>query len=141
MTQLIGGQAKSEPWALLPHATLAVFRGRLQKCHNSVVSPLSLGFTLVSTPQYPSSWRADARPLPTKGWLFRVAPPSTLDKSGQPAEEEEAYSSKVKVKSVPRGKMGVSCGIVPQKAGVCLQDLRIPCLQGGAQLTHQGTYK
>ena len=49
--------------------------------------------------------------LPTKGWLFRGALPSTPDKSGQPAEEG---SIKVKVRSIPRGKMGFGCGIVPQ---------------------------
>lgn len=31
--------------------------------------------------------KANALPLPTNGWLFRVARPSTADKSGQPVEE------------------------------------------------------
>lgn len=51
MTQLIGGQAKSEPWPLLPHPTLALFGGRLQKCLDSMVSPLSFGFTKVNPPE------------------------------------------------------------------------------------------
>ena len=62
--------------------------------------------------------KADVPPLHTNGWLFRVALPSTPDKSGQPVEEGrslvEEGRSKVKVRSIPRGKMRVSHGLVPQ---------------------------
>lgn len=52
MTQLIGGQAKSEPRSLLPHPTLSLFGERLQKYHDSVVFPLSFGFTTVNPPEF-----------------------------------------------------------------------------------------
>lgn len=37
-----------------------------------------------------------------------------LTSQGSQRRQEAAYWSKVKVRSVPRGKMGVGCGIVPQ---------------------------
>lgn len=115
MTQLIGSQARSEPWPLLPHPTIALLGGRVQKCLDSMVSPLSFGFIKGSPPE---SHNAPERQM------SRLSPPTAgcseppcrlyLTSQGRPWRREEADSSKGEVRSIPRGKMRVSHGIVPQ---------------------------
>lgn len=115
MTQLIGGQVHSELFcSLLLHPILPLSGLRLQKCHDSVVSPPALGFTKVNLPESCNAralgWgRGDILPPHTKRWLFRAALPSTPNKSGQPAEEGRSLLE-VKIRSVPRGKTGVGTG-------------------------------
>lgn len=100
MTQLIGGQAKAEPRSLFPHPTPALFGGRLQKYHDSVVSSLSKSLGLPKETHQNSTMpqKADGLPLHTNGWLFRVALPSTPDKSGQPVEEGRSLLEQAKSK-------------------------------------------
>lgn len=65
MTQLIGGQINSEPWSRLLHPILAPFGVRLQKCHDSVVSPLSLGLAKVKLSESHNVWALHGRRLPS----------------------------------------------------------------------------
>lgn len=132
MIQLIGGPVHSKLfWSLLLHPILPFSGLRLQKCHHYMVSLLALGFTKVNLPEFHNAralgagWGADILPPHTNCWLFRAALPSTPDKSGQPVEEGRSLLE-VKIRVFPEARQGLE--LVHRWAGMCLLDLRIPCL-------------
>lgn len=106
-----------------------------------MIRPVSLRWTKVSPGAAVSS--------PGAG-TCRTSPPLRTGSSESPCHRRltsqgslrrraEAYSSKARVRSVPRGRPRVGCRTAPQMGRHVPTRLRIPCLQGGARLTHQGT--
>lgn len=111
-------QAKSEPWSLLPHPTLAPFGGKL-----FLKKPWLSGFSSFSwvyqskpsrIPQCSGSQSKESHLSPPRAGSLELPCHPYLTSQGSQLRREAAYWSKVKVRSVPRGKMGVGCGIVPQ---------------------------